>query len=730
MELDDEAWDVVAERLLEVATAEQGIGLDALLAEGASAAGLTADDVEAERAVSEVFENLLGTGELALLYPDRVVVPEQLVDGAVFTHLLTAADIDQGSIAASADLAPIVAVLAPWEPEDGVTPLAGPLEHASAGASVAIEVSAEASGVEALKLRLGLADPVDSAVELVAAFRAAYDAEVAEPGLPVGVAELVWHALLADGQAFAQPRPPLTAICEAAGLEVRGYEVADDDHVWRRGRLKPLFHAILDQSMRDERLRSRAVAALAAIEDDFAGEHGAAAVFDAFAIDHVLELFREVLVDEADDGYGSGDRLEDAARLAEVLAASARKPFEVAMASYWRAAVLEGRGRPLEALTHLEAAVRKAPEWPPALKRLAWYRSDMGDADAAIRLLSRVASTDEGALDMIELLGHYSARATAGAQGRNDPCWCGSGRKYKVCHLGSPVTAALPDRVSWLLEKLVAFADHNSAARDGTYHIVAVLAGPDAGRAAFAEAAADPLVPDVLFFGLGRLRDFLALRGELLPADERDLAERWLESRRTLVEVEEVDPGVGMRVKDLATADRYDVREVTFTQNVRVGTVWCARVVPDGESHQIIFGLWPIPAGRERDWLDMLDRDDPFELLAWRSAAKAPPLVVTPDGEVLEFVRWDKAGLPAAPLAEHSIDDSPAAMSIAAEWRDRYEERWCDEPVPALGGLTPRQAAADPVARETLERLLLSFPEPPKGTMASRPSRLRELLDL
>ena len=25
--------------------------------------------------------------------------------------------------------------------------------------------------------------------------------------------------------------------------------------------------------------------------------------------------------------------------------------------------------------------------------------------------------------------------ATGGAPGRNEPCWCGSGQKYKRCHL-------------------------------------------------------------------------------------------------------------------------------------------------------------------------------------------------------------------------------------------------------------------------------------------------------
>lgn len=41
----------------------------------------------------------------------------------------------------------------------------------------------------------------------------------------------------------------------------------------------------------------------------------------------------------------------------------------------------------------------------------------------------------------------------------------------------------------------------------------------------------------------------------------------------------------------------------------------------------------------------------------------------------------------------------------------RTQSRWLEEPVPALGNLTPRQAAKDPEMRKALEALLLSFEE-------------------
>ncbi len=90
-------------------------------------------------------------------------------------------------------------------------------------------------------------------------------------------------------------------------------------------------------------------------------------------------------------------------------------------------------------------------------------------------------------------------------------------------------------------------------------------------------------------------------------------------------------------------------------------------------------------------------------------------------GEMPQF----RAPLPGAGAAD---PDDPA---VRAEIVDVMEQRWIRESVPALGGATPLEAAADPTRREDLERLLASFPEPTGGPMLTfRPSRLRDLLGL
>lgn len=102
-------------------------------------------------------------------------------------------------------------------------------------------------------------------------------------------------------------------------------------------------------------------------------------------------------------------------------------------------------------------------------------------------------------------------------------------------------------------------------------------------------------------------------------------------------------------------------------------------------------------------------------LLAWAELSTAPPLLTSGD---------DDQPVDAA---------SPVPIGpVAVEIQDRFERRWCDEEVPALDELTPRQAAGDPTRRAEVERLIASFPEieTATGAFGLRPARLRELLGL
>ena len=70
---------------------------------------------------------------------------------------------------------------------------------------------------------------------------------------------------------------------------------------------------------------------------------------------------------------------------------------------------------------------------------------------------------------------------------------------------------------------------------------------------------------------------------------------------------------------------------------------------------------------------------------------------------------------------------------IVAQVIREKEVAWLDESIPALGGLTPREAADDPTRREDLLALLVEFERrdlPGTGFTSFNAKRIRRLLDL
>lgn len=83
---------------------------------------------------------------------------------------------------------------------------------------------------------------------------------------------------------------------------------------------------------------------------------------------------------------------------------------------------------------------------------LAGYASDRGDLRRAISLWQRSGEDlEDGAIPF-----HERLQVSFDRVGRNDPCPCGSGRKFKQCHLDKPV---IPEhkRMAWKFNKLVRY---------------------------------------------------------------------------------------------------------------------------------------------------------------------------------------------------------------------------------------------------------------------------------
>ena len=267
---------------------------------------------------------------------------------------------------------------------------------------------------------------------------------------------------------------------------------------------------------------------------------------------------------------------------------------------------------------------------------------------------------------LVEILEHFR-RPPRTDIGRNQPCWCGSGRKYKQCHLRRE-QLPLAERAAWLYQKAGIYLS-DGPWRVDVLDVARVRAQhwdvPDPLDA----ASQDPLVADAVLFEGGAFAEFLAERGGLLPDDERLLAEQWLLVERSLYEVDAVRAGKGFTVRDVRTGDRHDVREHTASRQLRPGTLICARIVPAGDSTQCFGGMEVIGLHQRDELIELLDAaPDPDELVAFLSRRFAPPQLQNTEGDPLAVCE-----------ATLRVPD-PAALTVALD--ETYERDDSDPQTP------------------------------------------------
>ncbi len=757
-----------------------------------------------ERLIDTVLDDMHDSGELAYLPGDYVVAPTLLFQGITLTTRKTTPeewpplDTDLVGLAATGSL---VGELPP-----GVTP----------GQLVAVRGRRGGANIEPL--------PEPEILDWqINEIRRAYDEEIGEAGLPVSFEDLLLNVVAHGDMDFDKPQPPLSDLVTAAGLEVRGELIAHDASVWRESRRSRGTFRIVAAS-EQEQDREAALEVWRLFEAVTDGEPASPIAMSDLR--HALDLMADfkVLLLVADPLFWDTDpeAVEEAAVFVGRLAAAASRPLQRGVAGWLSARVAERRGEPLAAADALADAFRQAPEYAPVIDRLAWTRSDQGRAADAAELWRQLDFPNNPDLIAVEAALAASTNPAAAGLRRNDPCWCGSGRKFKVCHLRVTELPPLPDRMNWMLRKTVAYLDRRGAPVDQLIDDVAWQLA-DEREEQLDEAHGDPLVLDVVLHELGWFDRFLAERGPLLPEDEQLLYASWQLVPRTLYEIVEIQPDAHIALRDLRTGDVVDVVDHALSRTASQGQVLCARAVPDGRAHQIIGGVFGVRPGDEQTLLEILDEPNPdaaaHRLLAYRAALTRPPELRTTEGEPLrlctltleiddpaeagavldrlytvvepglwqerasadrELIRatifLDESALTVETMSEERVDRVKSELSKAlpgarivsdvrremdreagpldeegtfgepseplpaavkeslAQFMAAQEERWCREPVPALGGLTPQEAVADPTRREEVIRLIGSFPAggavDDSGIMLMRPARLRELLGI
>lgn len=589
---------------------------------------------------------------------DRWAWLPALLAGRVFTHRLTAEELTHDLLAVSPDLDPItelcnddddpgladgspVSLVLPDDDDELLEERGIPLELVDeAGALLLSPGTLAGLGVAAgdlLGMRLTdkgiLLERVTATTDTTLGDRLAALVDAGEP--PSHFASVVWAACAADPALFTSPLAPLGEIADAHGLARNGGWLAPAGFDFPRWRFESRCALLADRYGLD--------------------------ADDAFAVVSLLEFYRRIggllgLVDDGEELAEGQGRVDDNVAtvigevgaaladplLAEVFVAETeadgawggaalglfaetlepKVPRSARVATRWLQAVAcERLGDIAGAEDALLAAESLDPHWPLPLFDLARLASDRGDAEAGLELLRRAGAGSEHPL--VHLLEQHRA-APRNDVGRNEPCWCGSGRKYKKCHLGGE-QLTLAERVGWL------YAKAHQQLLGGEWGELLAVAGYERVRHLedelddlLAEARADPLAIDTVLFEGGAFAEFLEWRGELLPDDERQLAQQWLGVPRSVFEVEQVQPGHRVTVRDVRTGE---VREVTERgRGLEPGQLICSRVLPTGDGFAFFGGIDPV-APHERDELITLldDEPDPVELVEFLSRRFAEP---------------------------------------------------------------------------------------------------------
>lgn len=549
----------------------------------------------------------------------RVCSPRQVCRGLVMTTRLAAPD----ALDLSGDLAVLRYAARPLRTEDG-QPLDeqdgiayGPLDWLAAFP----EHDIVAISMDGGRLRLTAVDaaPAEDEVEAaVATLRAAYDREVAEAQLPVELAGLVVTARVADPGVFAVPLLPLVELVARAGLERRGDLVGHDESVWQADamlRRQAHVRAAFVEDEQDVLLDLLDIAAAVYGED--AVEPGELrAALDDLATTDLIEAAADVLLDVEDE-----DAVALTAKFAAYCLRVASRPRQRAVAGYLAAVAAETDRQQRQAEMFLRDAVTADPLFALTADRLAWTLSDRGRAEEAQTVWHRIGASEPAELGV--LVGP-TPLPLAATLSRNDPCWCGSGRKFKLCHLRSTALAPLEERLDWLVQKRLSFL-----MRRGGILVPDLEAAVDSFTGELPELGelgehgphdhdhardqpdlfAHPLLLDVVLHEWGWEQRFLDERGPLLPADELELAEAWVEVPRQLVEVVEVRSG-GAVVRSVGGPDGAgEPMEVSVSYRVpepRPGVLLCARLLPVREGAHLGVGTFSVPAERAEELAGLL----------------------------------------------------------------------------------------------------------------------------
>ena len=180
--------------------------------------------------------------------------------------------------------------------------------------------------------------------------------------------------------------------------------------------------------------------------------------------------------------------------------------------------------------------------------------------------------------------------------GRNEPCPCGSGKKYKRCHLGIDDAATQPASAKHPLHELdnrlavgiVAFGIERFGFEPR--ELIEEMFGSEE---TMLQMAIPWLAYCERFEGHTLSEWFLDAEGRRLKPIERGWLEAQARAWLSVWDVVDIEPGRGLHLADLLTGERRFVHEISGSRSARPRSTMLARVV-DFEGESLICGMYPM----------------------------------------------------------------------------------------------------------------------------------------
>ncbi len=412
--------------------------------------------------------------------------------------------------------------------------------------------------------------------------------------------DILLGLLREDAAFFTPPLPPIGQVLRASGLETFGGSVAVRGAPWNLRRIHGLDRA-----------------------DVVAGTKALGLLLER-ASERAAEALRHLTTSEAVTGYLADEverRTAEGADFMEplaALAAAAATSREQAAVMLLTARAAEGRGYSATAEKFIHDAITTGPDLQAALLDAGEYAACRGDVRAADGYLRRVDHVV--ARNLRTALARLLVPPKA-ERGRNQPCPCGSGRKYKVCCLGKAVHP-IAERAELLYALLASYAER--AAGSETLSRLVHRNGRNQHAAL--------LCVDLMLANCGFTDRFLRARGGWLREDERKLIESWRDIPIGVFEIRKIQRGTGVTVRTLPDGEPDFLKDRLFSTHVNRLDMFCGRLFTDGARPRLLALPARVQREEREELLELLDSRPSAEEIAEFFGPRPDPYMTNADG--------------------------------------------------------------------------------------------------